>query len=138
MNTRLVHIAPQMLAEAWPQIGAFVAQMADRSSDKFMTADLIKAVSLQQMQLWAVVTEEAKPLGCAMSETITFPRRKVSRMIGGTGKDIGLWLDHIPTFEDWARSIGCSANEALARPGWEKVLAPLGYKKTHVLLEKQL
>lgn len=138
MKTRLVPIPANSLAEAWPQIAPFIAAIAEGSSGKYMSADLVKAVSARDMQLWATITADNEMLGVATSEVVQFPRKKVSRLIGATGTDSNLWLEHMTEIEDWARQLGCTANEPIARPGWEKVLMPLGYKKTHVMLEKQL
>lgn len=136
--TSLLAIPSSALAALWPKIGHLIAAIADGSSGKYMTGDLIKAISARDMQLWATVTDEEEVLGVATTELLNFPRKKVCRFIGATGKEPSLWLPHMKEIEDGAKRIGCSANEIVARPGWEKLLTPIGYRKTHVTLEKEL
>ena len=40
--------------------------------------------------------------------------------------------------EEWARREGCTAATINGRPGWERVLASEGWRKTTVCLEKEL
>ena len=47
-------------------------------------------------------------------------------------------LDYVEDLEAWAKDQGCKKMELFARPGWEKVMKPKGYKKTHVQIEKEL
>lgn len=136
--TQLVAIPDTALAVLWPQIGHLLAAIAEGSSGKYMTGDLIKAISVKDMQLWSAVTDDHEVLGIATTELLNFPRKKVCRFIGATGKEPTLWLPHMKEIEEGAKRIGCAANEIIARPGWEKLLAPLGYRKSHVMLEKEL
>jgi hypothetical protein len=40
--------------------------------------------------------------------------------------------------EKFAKEEKCSMMELITRPGWQKVLNQFGYKRTHVVLEKQI
>ena len=61
---------------------------------------------------------------------------KVCQLWLCSGTDRENWKHHMGTIEAWARHEGCTALEAVARPGWKKVLN--GFKLTHVILEKRL
>lgn len=41
----------------------------------------------------------------------------------------------VDTLTDFMRAEGCARFEIHARPGWERVLAPKGFKRTHIVLE---
>lgn len=51
------------------------------------------------------------------------------------GSDMKKWVHLFDEIEEWAKGIGCKRIEAVARPGWERIL---DMKKTHVILEKRL
>jgi len=40
--------------------------------------------------------------------------------------------------EKFAQEEKCLVMELIARPGWQKILSQFGYKRTHVVLEKQI
>ena len=48
------------------------------------------------------------------------------------------WQHLISKREDFAKDEGCKMMELIARPGWQKVYNNHGYKRTHVVLEKQI
>jgi len=50
-----------------------------------------------------------------------------------------VWGKHlISRVEEFAKDEGCKMMELIARPGWQKVYNNHGYKRTHVVLEKQI
>jgi hypothetical protein len=55
-----------------------------------------------------------------------------------TGHHREKWQHLIKDIEKFANHNDCDKMELIARPGWEKVLRNFRYKKSHVLLEKQL
>ena len=44
----------------------------------------------------------------------------------------------IKVIEDFAKEQDCDMLELIARPGWQKILQNYKYKRTHVVLEKQI
>ena len=48
------------------------------------------------------------------------------------------WQYLVKDIEEFAKQEDCKMLELIARPGWQKVLNNFGYKKTHVVLEKQI
>ncbi len=50
----------------------------------------------------------------------------------------GVWQHLINKIEDFAKEEGCQMMELIARPGWQKIYNNYGYKRTHVVLEKQI
>jgi hypothetical protein len=55
-----------------------------------------------------------------------------------TGHHREKWQHLIKHLEKFALDNNCDKMELIARPGWERVLRNFRYKKSHVLLEKQL
>jgi hypothetical protein len=71
-----------------------------------------------------------------LSEILIYPERKVCYLFLCTGQEFENWLRFLDNIEKWAKEVGCSSMELKARGGWEKVLK--NYKRTHVVLEKEL
>jgi len=90
------------------------------------------------MNLWLAVDETDAIKAVAVTEIAAYPRIMVCKLLACTGDDAALWVDLLAPIEDWAKSRGCAAMEPICRPGWERRLKSLGYRKTHVVLEKCL
>ena len=97
---------------------------------------MLRLLLAGRMQLWAVVGEAIEAI--VLTEIAEYPRRRLCRVLAAAGAGRARWLHLLGTIEEWARAQGCTAIEPVARPGWERALAPLGYRKTHVILEKEL
>lgn len=135
--TNLIGIPADLLPDAWPEIEPFLEALAANGSGRYKTADYVRALALRDMQLWAA-RDENKVLAIMLSEMRSYPHANIMRLIGVNGGDMSEWVGHMPQIERWAKIQGASVLEACAPMGWERVLKPFGFKKTHVVLEKPL
>lgn len=135
MTTTLIGIPANQLADCWENVKHLIADACARSNGKYEAIDILKSLLRGDMQLWGAISED-KIEAIAIGEIVNYPRIRVYRMLGATGNDMGEWVGHIQGIENWARLQGCMDFEAVARPGWEKMLK--GYKKTHVILNRSL
>jgi len=92
--------------------------------------DLWDDIKARKRQLWVVGDGMA-----AVLTTVRDDRLQTCVITHAAGENMRSWVHMISLIEDWARDIGAKRLEAIARPGWEKVL---DMKKTHVVLEKRL
>jgi hypothetical protein len=90
------------------------------------------------MALWLALSETEAIEALAITEIAAYPRITVCKLLACTGDDAALWVHLLESIEAWAKSRGCAAMEPVCRPGWERRLKPMGYRKTHVVLEKRL
>jgi hypothetical protein len=117
----------------FPLVEADIEAALERSSGRMTAEDVFTDVSRGTKQLW--LGADTKINVVVVTEVIQWPRKRALSIVLATGKDRDDWLQHMDTLEDFARSHDCDFLETWARPGWEKIL---GWKKTHVLLEKRL
>jgi hypothetical protein len=156
---RLAPVPASALPDAWPHAAPLIALACARSSGKFLPQDVARAVAEHRFQLWLGLEEGCPRAGPAgpdpggepgasalespirvmlLTRLLSYPRLRVCEVLACVGDDRPAWeplLDHV---EAWARAQGCALMQPIARPGWERVLAKRGYRKTHVMLEKKL
>lgn len=119
--------------EIWPFAEELVSSAVERSGE-LSAQDILDALLSRNMQLWAAFDNGLKAI--AVTEIQVLPRKKLGSILICTGEGRKEWEYALSIIEDWARSEGCTGMKLLARPGWERVLKD--YRKTHVLLEKEL
>lgn len=146
-----------MLADVWPRVAPLVELACARSSGKFLPADVARAVAERRFQLWLGLDEaepdapSATPAGAPddaddddvirvmlLTRLLPYPRLLACEVLACVGDDRETWEPLLEHVEAWARSHGAQLMQPIARPGWERVLAKRGYRKTHVMLEKKL
>ena len=95
--------------------------------------DIVAAVLAGRMQLWP------GPRGCAVTEIVTYPRKKTIHvfLLGGELDQI---LDFEESMAEFGRVNGCSAMTGAGRPGWERVMKGTdhGWKRSFVVIERPI
>lgn len=134
---KLHAIEPANLPERWPTIRDRIAACCARSGGKYEPIDVLQNALCGRMQLWLVQDDDAT-YALAITEIVSYPRITVCKLLACTGEDAPRWVDLLDEIEAWAKGQGCSVMEPICRPGWERQLKPMGYRKTHVVLEKRL
>jgi N-acyl-L-homoserine lactone synthetase len=91
------------------------------------------------MQLWVAWDNEEKKVRCVcITEIKQYPKYKVCGCKITTGNSFKQWVDFMDYVMEWAKEEGCRKMEIHTRPGWERILKPKGFFKTHVQLERIL
>ena len=134
--TDLIFVPVRYLEAAWPKVEHLVSEAVERSEGKYLAEDIKELLFASHMQMWLMVGDGI--LGLTLTELRTYPRNKICRLLCCVGEQMESWIDKIDIIEAWAKGEGCLSIEPICRAGWERVLKPRGYKKTHVLLAKEL
>jgi len=115
---------------------AYSGQLTD-SDYVFETA---KEDKFQVWVIWDKKEKQAsdKYFGVVVTEIIKRKHGKVCHVYIVTGRQMSKWQHLISRVEEFAKDEGCKMMELIARPGWQKVYNNHGYKKTHIVLEKQI
>jgi len=92
--------------------------------------DIVEAVLAGRMQLWS------GERGCAVTEIISYPRKKVIHVFLAAGE-----MEQIIDFEESAlefgRINGCQTMTLAGRKGWTKILDKRGWKESFVVMSKE-
>lgn len=135
-------IPPSELINVWASISHLIDRMALSSKGKFLSSDIIKAIVGNEFQLWIATNEAGEPKSICIGRIVDFPQKRVYEPIAVTADELpehlGAWVDMWEIIESWAKAQGCTLMQPLGRPAFEKILKGKGYRKTHVLLEKDI
>ena len=133
---KLLPIPADAVQEMWPQIAGQMEVLAEISHGRLRVADIMLAVMKREMQLWAA--EDTDRFSLMLTEILNHPQQRDLHIISATGQNADRWASLWPQFEEWARTEKCAVLTATCRPGWKKLLAPLGFEETAIVLEKRL
>lgn len=124
------------LAEHREKILSYMQSFPEDANDKYTFEDALNEGLEGNVIFWAVC-EDTDIRGIAVTQVMEHPRAKELQIIICIGRGYKDWYNFaINILEDYAKSINCKKISAMARLGWERVM--IGYKKTHVILEKNL
>lgn len=108
----------------------------ERSGGSWTADDYRKWVHERDAQCWVVI-HGGEVMCCGLTQ-IRDDRCKTCEAIACAGEDAESWAHLIEGVAFWAKSQGCKKLRLTCRPGWERVLGGEGFKKTHVMLDKEL
>ena len=136
----LVHVAPHNFDKAL-EMGAekYLRDACERSKGEFTFEDLRDRVMSLDTGMFAVLRGEV--VQCVvLANVILCPEggRKIFHIYILAGDHRKSWLDLCNPLYEYAKSRGCDTIRAVARPGWYEDLRALGWRKTHIQMEKRL
>lgn len=133
---RLICVPPLDIGKVWPMVSAMI-EAAYAEDGEMMPPELPEWLGAGKGQLWLSVEGEKIIAALTTSiEPMSHGRRL--RMISCGGDRMDLWKDCHLQIEEFARAEGCDRIRIEGRSGWQRILAPGGYKVTRVTLEKRL
>lgn len=115
-----------------------LARMADASGGRYETVDILAALASERMLMWVVV--EGADLECVfVTEIVQYPRLRAMRAVGVSGRRARRWMPLVADMERASKErFGCSKAEALHDPRHGILLQTGGWRKFHILSEKDL
>ena len=139
----LVRIPTKELDKIWGLIEKDIKQsllFSGQLSDSEFVLDTAKEGKFQIWILWdkEQKTNVEKYFGVVITEIIEKKLGKVCHIFMMTGRQRHKWQYLIKDIEKFAKEEKCLMLELITRPGWQKILSQFGYKRTHVVLEKQI
>lgn len=121
------------LAQCWDYLEAAVRK---GNEELVRTEDLVKRALGKQTDFWVSVDEQGKIVGSFIIGSVSYPTATgiYSESCGGTF----VFTDMFPMVEQFYKSLGFSFVEVVGRKGWERELAPMGYKLNYVSTYKRI
>lgn len=117
----------------WDIVGPLLEKSIDYSDKRYTVDDIKRDIKSKDMQLWVVVDSAGNIHSTIVTRVVIYPQRKVLFLEHIAGSDFDEWKHLLHVFVAFAQRKGCSSIDAFGRPGWEKKIAPLGFKKRQVI-----
>jgi len=134
-----VKFEAERVKEVWILVKDLIQKACDYSDGFADAEDFKKWLEQGTMQLWVAWDNEEKKVRCVcITEIKQYPKYKVCGCKITTGSSFKQWVDFMDYVMEWAKEEGCRKMEIHTRPGWERILKPKGFFKTHVQLERML
>ena len=139
----LVRIPTSYTDKVWNLVKKDIAEALSFSGNQTDADFVYESIKSEKMQLWVLWNKEQptpteKYYGVVVTEIIQRKLKKSCHIFIMTGRNRQKWTPLIKVLEDFAVEQKCDQMELFARPGWQKVLQNFKYKRTHIVLEKQL
>ena len=139
----LVRIPTKELDKVWSLIEKDIRQALLYSGQLTNSDFVLQTAKQDKFQVWVLWDKKQKTtldkyFGVVVTELIQRQLGKVCHIYIMTGKQRNKWQHLVKVIEDFAKENKCQMLELIARPGWQKVMNNFGYKRTHVVLEKQI
>ena len=139
----IVEIPASNLNDVWNLVKKDIAQ-ALAYSGNYTDADyVLEQLKQNKFQLWVLwdktkKTTIEKYYGVVVTEIIQRKLKRSCNIFIVTGRHRQKWQHLVKELESFAIKNECDCMELFARPGWDKIMKTHDYKRTHVVLEKQL
>lgn len=133
----LIQFKPEEIDKVWPLVKDKIQAALDRNFNPKDHWHVKEQCKLGLEQLWVIVDDKDDIHGVCVSSIVKQPNYNVGIVNMATGHDLSLWVDQIKEFEKWAsKNYGVKKIEIFGRPGWKRMLAPLGFTFSHVQMDK--
>jgi hypothetical protein len=122
--------------EVWKDVLPWIEPACKRGG-LHRPSDIYQSLIERDMQLW--IYRDAHGIAAVgVTEIRTYPLATTLDVIIGTGRKRKDWENYMLVIEQWAASQGCKISRPHIRWGWLKTFKKLGYRITHVVVEKIL
>ena len=140
---KLVNIPSSNLDDVWSLVKKDISEALSYSGNHTDAQFVYDCVKENKMQLWVVWDKDKKTTidkyyGVVVTEIVKRKLIQSCNVFIVTGRQRQKWQHLINVLEDFAIENNCTNMELIARKGWEKIMEQFDYKKTHVVLEKQI
>ena len=139
----LVRIPTKELDKVWSLIEKDIRQALLYSGQLTNSDFVLQTAKQDKFQVWVLWDKKQKTtldkyFGVVVTELIQRQLGKVCHVYIMTGRQRQKWQHLVKVVEDFAKENKCQMVELIARPGWQKGMNNFGFKRTHVVLEKQI
>lgn len=131
-------IQPNEAEFLWPVVWPFL-ELANEFSPvvPLESEKALDSVVEGKTQAWLVMDGET-PIAGVLTEIFDTLDAKTLEVLAVGGKDVSKWLLMLDWVADWGQSQGCKRLVVTGRIGWQRLLQPMGFEKTAVVLERVL
>lgn len=128
-----------MVPLLWDQIVPMLELPIEHSNGELSVEGMYERIMDDQMLVLTIYVEN-KLSACVTVEKKEFATGKTTlncTTVGGS--DMNEWMDQLnDVLEGLAKDYGCEEIYIVGRPGWERMLKKLNYKKIHTVVSRKV
>ena len=128
-------VQPEDVAYIWEEVAPLLDKVKEHTEGELETDDFLEPLTHGDMQLW-MATEESDVRAVMVTQIITYPQKRVLRIISLAGEDFEEIRSFQEMIEGFAVKLECTALEMWGRKGWKKLLPD--WKDTYIVYTKDL
>jgi len=137
-SVKVLFVDKEDIDLVWDEVEPLVKVALKHSEGELLSEDLHPFLKEGEQQLW-VAMEDGSIIACMVTEVISYPRKRILRVItigGKDGKGIDKWYGFLPMVEGFALKAGCSSLEAWTRKGMARKLKD--WNHSYMVITKDL
>ena len=133
----LIKFKAEEIDKVWPLVKDKIQAALDRNHNFRDNQHVKESCKKGIEQLWVIVDNKDNIHGVCITCIVNQPNYNIGIVRIATGHDLPLWVNQITEFEKWAmENYKVKKIEIYGRPGWKKMLTPLGFEMSHVQMDK--
>lgn len=135
-SAKLLGVPSSDLWYFWPQVEPMITAAVAESANRWTTLEVLERLLARDMQLWVVIADK-NLVGVVVTEIYPTAAGKTCALpiVGG---EILPHLELLGVIKAWADEAGCVRLEGMGRPGWERAVKKLGWRKIMTVYEARL
>ena len=133
-------VAPNLIATIWPCVWEMIGRAIEGDHHEVDLGLVMHRLQSGYMQMWLVVDKEAEDaiIGVVVTEITGKVLGATCSIVILAGEQFPRWRHLIENIEDWSKSQGADEMTFRCRPGFEPLMKEYGYRRSHVILRKNL
>jgi len=128
-------VAPEDVAYIWERVAPLLDEAQEHTEGEVESDDFLESLTHGEMQLW-IATEGNELHSIMITQIITYPQKKVLRIISLAGSDFKRLYQFNEMVESFAIKTGCTSLELWGRKGWKKLLPD--WESNYIVYTKDL
>ena len=136
---RITIVPPWYASHCWGSASKFLDPAVLRSGGRQDIASLRIEVERGIQLLWIMFFGEDEMIGAFTTSIFRYPKRSVVSVAFAGGDGITDYKEEaIEAISKYALEMKCDGIEVVGRKGWLRVLEPLGFEESFLVIEKDL
>ena len=134
-NCKVSVLNPDEVEPVWKFVLPHLERAARYSDGQMEAGDFLPFLINGDMQLWVAV-EDHECLAAMVTQIITYPRKRILRVIGMGGREMKRWYPYLGMLERFALENGCTELEGWTKRGLLRLLKD--WKVSHMVIKKEI
>lgn len=136
---RITIVPPWYVKHCWEPASKFLDPAASRSNGRHDIDSLRIEIERGVQLLWIMFFGDDEMIGAFTTSVFRYPKRSIVSVAFAGGDGITNYREEaIGAISDYALEMNCDGIEVIGRKGWLRVLEPLGFEESFLVIEKDL